>query len=194
MVRTPPLKHRSNGCATCTVHSLPRVRIVRRFNSSKADPSKSEPRSLSQRLRQLSREYGWSALGVYLLLSALDFPLCFAAVRLLGVDRIGHYEHVIVETVKSAVRAVWPFSGAKEPRAEDDKDTDRHTIDHGVAEAEKRNTGEGASIWTQLALAYAIHKSFIFLRVPLTAAVTPKVVKLLRRWGWDIGKRKPKSG
>lgn len=47
-------------------------------------------------------------------------------------------------------------------------------------------------IWTQLALAYAVHKSFIFLRVPLTAAVTPKVVKVLRGWGWDIGKRKPK--
>jgi hypothetical protein len=48
-------------------------------------------------------------------------------------------------------------------------------------------------IWTQLALAYAIHKSFIFIRVPLTAAVTPKVVKTLRGWGWDIGKRKPKK-
>lgn len=47
-------------------------------------------------------------------------------------------------------------------------------------------------IWTQLALAYAIHKSFIFIRVPLTAAITPKVVKTLRGWGWNIGKRRPK--
>lgn len=45
---------------------------------------------------------------------------------------------------------------------------------------------------TQLALAYAIHKSFIFIRVPLTAAVTPKVVKILRGWGWQIGKKKSK--
>lgn len=45
-----------------------------------------------------------------------------------------------------------------------------------------------AGIWTQLALAYAIHKSFIFLRVPLTAAVTPKIVKTLRGWGWNIGR------
>ena len=49
-------------------------------------------------------------------------------------------------------------------------------------------------IWTQLALAYAVHKSFIFLRVPLTAAVTPRVVKTLRGWGWDIGKRRPTKG
>jgi len=46
---------------------------------------------------------------------------------------------------------------------------------------------------TQLALAYAIHKSFIFIRVPLTAAITPKVVKILRSWGYQIGKRKPKN-
>lgn len=50
-----------------------------------------------------------------------------------------------------------------------------------------------AGLATQLALAYAIHKSFIFLRVPLTAAVTPKVVKVLRGWGWNIGKRTPRS-
>lgn len=48
-------------------------------------------------------------------------------------------------------------------------------------------------VWTELALAYAVHKSFIFIRVPLTAAVTPKVVKVLRGWGWNIGRKgKPK--
>lgn len=52
--------------------------------------------SLSQRLRKLSREYGWSAVGVYFALSALDFPFCFLAVRIIGTDRIGHWEHIIV--------------------------------------------------------------------------------------------------
>jgi len=49
------------------------------------------------------------------------------------------------------------------------------------------------AFWTQVALAFVIHKSFIFIRVPLTAAITPKVVKTLRGWGYDIGKRRPKS-
>jgi hypothetical protein len=48
-------------------------------------------------------------------------------------------------------------------------------------------------IWTQLALAYAIHKSFIFIRVPLTVTVTRWVVMVLRGWGWNIGKRRPKE-
>lgn len=59
-------------------------------------------------MRKLSREYGWSALGVYLALSALDFPFCFLAVRMLGTDRIGHWEHAIVNTVKGLLISL-PF-------------------------------------------------------------------------------------
>ncbi|KAJ5931331.1 hypothetical protein N7516_005820 [Penicillium verrucosum] len=165
----------------------------RRFNSGSAGDGAtgsragsgagaSEKASLSQRLKKLSREYGWAALGVYLGLSALDFPFCFAAVRLLGVERIGYYEHVVIGFVKDKLKTVWPQN--KSPETEDGQGQ--------LAQAEERNEEE-ASIWTQLVFAYAIHKSFIFIRVPLTAAVTPKVVKILRRWGWDIGKRKPKS-
>jgi hypothetical protein len=52
-------------------------------------------------MKKLSREYGWSALGVYFALSVLDFPFCFLAVRALGTERIGHYEHVVVEAFKN---------------------------------------------------------------------------------------------
>jgi hypothetical protein len=62
----------------------------------------------------LSREYGWAALGVYLGLSALDFPFCFVAVRLLGVERIGHWEHVVVQSAKDVFRSVWPQKEGEE--------------------------------------------------------------------------------
>lgn len=198
-----------------------------RWTSSKPSPNPTEhlgspePRSLSARLKKLSREYGWSALGVYLSLSALDFPFCFLAVRWLGTDRIGRWEHTIVEAFWSAAEAVYP-DARKAVQSVEDVAADAGVVSDpgaregtgwGVEEAEARNKSDSASmslvelsgfkrqvtdtvlssgIWTQLALAYAIHKSFIFIRVPLTAAVTPKVVKILRGWGWDIGKRKPK--
>ncbi|RQM05254.1 hypothetical protein DH86_00001785 [Scytalidium sp. 3C] len=73
-------------------------------------------------------------------------------------------------------------TGKKEQKVPDDQSG------WGVEEAEKMNKKD-ASLATQLALAYAIHKSFIFIRVPITAAITPKVVRVLRSWGWDIGKR-----
>ncbi|KAL4899165.1 hypothetical protein BDW74DRAFT_171730 [Aspergillus multicolor] len=176
-----------------------RCRIRRSFHTTRPGSNKSSgpgytyqspnpTPSLSQRLKTLSREYGWSALWIYLFLSALDFPFCFAAVKLLGADKIGHYEHVIVESFKGAVNKVWP--GAFGESKDESADTEAEAVEKNKM---KKGPVEEASLWTQLALAYAIHKSFIFVRVPLTAAITPRVVKQLRRWGWDVVKGKPKA-
>jgi hypothetical protein len=64
--------------------------------------------SFSQRLKKLSKEYGWTAVGVYLGLSVLDFPFCFLAVRLLGTDRIGRWEHAIIDGFWSVVYVAFP--------------------------------------------------------------------------------------
>jgi hypothetical protein len=133
---------------------------------------------------------------VYLGLSLIDFPLCFIAVRLLGTDRIGHYEEVVKNALWSVVRLVIPDAGKTpvDPGAEET--TIEATVREGYVEAGKavgHNGGSNASIWSQLGLAYLVHKSLIFFRVPLTAAVLPKVVKTLRSWGYNIGKRRPKT-
>ncbi|KAI9708097.1 MAG: hypothetical protein M1820_004301 [Bogoriella megaspora] len=188
-------------------NTTPRSHSVR-HNSSKPSPnptpnlgSPDPPLSFSQRMKKLSREYGWSALGVYLALTALDFPFCFLAVRSLGTERIGHWEHVVVESFWKVVAIPFPNlrGTVNEKQAEVEESPTLGELaaregggGWGVEEAEIKNQGDNASIWTQLALAYAIHKSFIFIRVPITAAITPKVVKTLRGWGWNIGKRRPK--
>jgi hypothetical protein len=77
---------------------LQRLRNLRFFHNTKARRSATvegateEPTTLGGKLKKLSREYGWSALGVYLSLSALDFPFCYLLVRTLGTDRIGEFE------------------------------------------------------------------------------------------------------
>ncbi len=142
------------------------------------------------------------------MLSALDFPFCYLLVRTLGTDRIGEWEHAVTSHVgpliPQPVKDAWygakgwfrkqelkwtgddDMSDAVEMAGWDLTEADR-------AKEEETKSGKEASLATQLALAYAIHKSFIFIRVPLTAAVTPKVVKILRGWGWDIGKRTTKA-
>ncbi|KAI0540501.1 hypothetical protein GGR58DRAFT_132648 [Xylaria digitata] len=172
-----------------------------RLRNSKPDPSKpntEEPQGLSARLRKLSREYGWAAMGVYLSLSVLDFPFCFLLVRVVGTERIGELEHWIVshisKVIPDSVRNRWNEYRAALKEAKREQSGGEEEVEvagWGVEQAEERNKTE-ASLGTQLALAYAIHKSFIFLRVPLTVAVTPKVVKVLRSWGWNIGKRRAK--
>ncbi|PNY23848.1 Uncharacterized protein TCAP_06220 [Tolypocladium capitatum] len=160
-----------------------------------------EKLSLGARLKKLSKEYGWSAVGVYLSLSVLDFPFCFLLVRVVGTDAIGKIEHFVVSTVSSmvpesvrqTVGEYWhPIKNVETQKVGEDGTSETvEMTGWGVQEAQERNKEE-ASLATQLALAYAIHKSFIFIRVPLTAAVTPKVVKVLRGWGWNIGKRSPR--
>ncbi|KAI1428576.1 hypothetical protein F5Y12DRAFT_710874 [Xylaria sp. FL1777] len=177
------------------------VHTTSRLRASKPGPSKpntQEPQSFSARLRKLSREYGWAAVGVYLGLSVLDFPFCFLLVRIVGTERIGELEHWLVShlsmIIPESIRNRWNEYrlALKEARQEQPNDDAQVEVaGWGVEEAEQRHKSE-ASLGTQLALAYAIHKSFIFLRVPLTAAVTPKVVKMLRSWGWNIGKRRAK--
>ncbi|RCI08327.1 hypothetical protein L249_8806 [Ophiocordyceps polyrhachis-furcata BCC 54312] len=152
-----------------------------------------EKLSLGARLKKLSKEYGWSAVGVYLALSVLDFPFCFLLVKIVGTEKIGRLEHYVVSALTSIIPESmlqrWrDYRGQKTQTAADDEG-EVAVVDWGVAEAQ-RSIEEEASLATQLALAYAIHKSFIFIRVPLTAAVTPKVVKVLRGWGWNIGKRR----
>jgi hypothetical protein len=142
-------------------------RTFRRFQSAQANTSDASL-SLSQQLRKLSREYGWAALGVYLALTALDFPFCFLAVKLLGTDRIGHWEHVVLSYVKELIK--WPLGqggqdvvdgAAKEvkrvgketlPLGEDgqkrilEQEPTYIVGDHGYQEAEKANKGDNASM------------------------------------------------
>ncbi|KAI5842245.1 hypothetical protein BZA05DRAFT_344517 [Tricharina praecox] len=155
--------------------------------SAPPPPPASKP-TLSARLKSLSKEYGYSALGVYLALSALDFPFCFLAVRTIGSERIGEYEEVVVAHARGWWNVAAPVAGLpvwRKGRGEGELEELREAEGEGGRGAAMHHAG----IWTELALAYAIHKSFIFVRVPLTAAVTPKVVKTLRGWGWDIGRK-----
>lgn len=139
-----------------------RVRNTR-WNSSKPSPDPTphlgSPKalSLSERMRKLSREYGWSAVGVYFALSALDFPFCFLAVRWLGTDRIAHWEHVIIE-------GFWKVTEMVMPNARQAKDAAVQTAEEvgvvsdpmareggagwGVEEAQKLSKRSDASEWT----------------------------------------------
>ncbi|WAO89557.1 DUF1279 domain-containing protein [Fusarium falciforme] len=158
-----------------------------------------KPMTLTARLKKLTKDYGWATVGVYLGLSVLDFPFCFLFVRIVGAETIGKVEHYVVSSVKAmipdSVRETWheywqSFKKAEVQALGDDDISDKMEMaTWSVEKAQERNRAADASLATQLALAYAIHKSFIVFRVPLTAAVTPKVVKVLRSWGWKIGKK-----
>ena len=92
---------------------------------SPTDPN----RSFSQRFKDLTRKYGWAALGTYFALSILDYPFFFLAVRSVGTDRIGQYEHAVSEWIKATVpfeipTIQWPWQkqGAESEGSENQKE------------------------------------------------------------------------
>lgn len=124
-------------------------RLLSFFRRSSTTSTPPPAPGLSQRLKKLSREYGWSALGVYLALSALDFPFCFLAVRLVGTDRIGQIEHTVIDWVKGWLpdMNLGETEGAAGEAVREVEAAAHQIYDHGVDEAEKNNQGEEASTY-----------------------------------------------
>ncbi|OBZ68132.1 hypothetical protein A0H81_11907 [Grifola frondosa] len=128
--------------------------------------------SLSQRLKHLIKSYGWYALGVYFIISTLDFTIAFAAINIIGADHVSR----VAADVKEYF-AAFLHSKPPEPGREEMDSVTAHT---------SASSNEG--LYAMLVLAYTIHKTlFLPVRVGLTAVVTPRLVGWLRSRGWAGG-------
>ncbi|KAF8161001.1 hypothetical protein B0H34DRAFT_746547 [Crassisporium funariophilum] len=171
--------------ATSALTNSPRPANLRLFNhfpsrlnsippsprSPQEDPRATLPpnASLSQKLKLLIKSYGWYALGVYLVLSALDFGVAFVGINLLGAE----YVSQVASAAKAMVAQVLPSRPAEPGLDEID------SIHNGQAK------GGQEGLYAMLVLAYTIHKTlFLPVRVGLTAAFTPRLVGWLRQRGW----------
>ncbi|GAA5901270.1 hypothetical protein JCM6882_007731 [Rhodosporidiobolus microsporus] len=184
-------------------------------SSSNADDPKAP---LTQRIKALFRKHGWTALVIYLLLSAVDFALAFLLVYSVGADRVREAEDYVLDKlgwkrkdgedkppgkIKQAVEG-WKARHGRGAAAVDKPAgvSEQELIGGGEAhapveasvvpaaemkKAEAEEKGYSAYATTAV-LAYAIHKTVLLpLRVGITVAITPKVVRLLQSWGWKVG-------
>jgi len=128
--------------------------------------------SLSQRLKHLIKSYGWYALGVYVVLSALDFGVAFVAVNFLGAE----YVSQVAASIKGMVDDTLHLRPAEPGRDEIEP----------IQNPQTKGGQEG--LYAMLVLAYTIHKTlFLPVRVGLTAAFTPRLVRWLGKRGWAGG-------
>lgn len=154
---------RGPSAAARTTYGLSQRTQKRSFNwtwsrrsggSAKGAGAEGDPQSLSARLRKLSREYGWAALGVYLGLSVLDFPFCFLLVRMVGTDRIAEVERWVMAGIKKVVpesvkerwheyRAVFKDAEKKE-LGDNHVSEDVEKVGWGVEKAQERHKEEAS--------------------------------------------------
>ncbi|KAF8342310.1 uncharacterized protein EI90DRAFT_1329769 [Cantharellus anzutake] len=133
-----------------------------------------EPReetvSLTQRLKILIKTHGWYALGVYTVLTALDFTLCFAVIYFLGAEQVNR----LVQPIRTFINEILH------------RQTDPLEPTDSVGTSPNGSGSDG--LYAIAILAYGIHKTLLLpVRVGLTAALTPKLVSFLTARGW-VGK------
>ncbi|SCV00113.1 LANO_0F05248g1_1 [Lachancea nothofagi CBS 11611] len=153
-------------------------RIPLRFNASVSKANEKPS------LKKLMQTYGYSALAVYLGLSALDFPICFFAVHSLGEETIKVY----INKAKQVVGY-----GRNEQEMVQDIRAKIQENERKKASGELENVSrweriKESTLLTEILIAYGIHKSLIVFRLPVTAAITPATVKLMQKWGFNLGR------
>ena len=161
------------------VHPKPSYSFFRPFTSSRirllstpssslppsrqSSPGPAEKQTLSGRLKALIKTYGWYALGVYVVLSTLDFGVAFAAVNILGAE----YVSSMAASIKSFVLHII----GRDPQPTPGEPDTPHSGSEGL--------------YAMIVLAYTIHKTiFLPVRIGLTAAFTPRLVGWLGKRGW----------
>lgn len=189
-------------------------RLAGRRLQSTASSAKQEPPKKG--IKALMSKYGYSALGVYLGLSAIDLPICFLLVHSVGPEKMEEWENKVREFVglssktqsSSSSSVSDSFSPDSSNKSEvllsatqviqdgigklDLGSEHSHTSTSGSSDSSSSSNkwfGIDRRLLAEFGIAYALHKSLIFIRVPITAAITPSVVKLLQRWGFNVGKK-----
>jgi hypothetical protein len=139
-------------------------------NSAGHETAKDESKlTFSERLKHLIKAYGWYALGVYLLVGAIDFGVAFAAVNLIGAEHVSR-------VATAAKESVYGIFGSRPP------EPGRDEMDRAVGHP---HPGAREGLYAMIVLAWTVHKTlFLPVRVGLTAAFTPRLVNWLRSRGW----------
>jgi len=177
--QTPVLPLTRNHLSPTSSHS-PRLTVyptahirnpshIRSFSTPPETSSTSEDNaSITQRLKTLIKTHGWYTLGVYGVITVLDFTLCFATVYFLGADQVNR----LVQPLRSLVDNILH----RETDPAESKDVDPLSSPSGYD-----------GLYAIAILAFGIHKLLLPVRVGLTAALTPKLVGFLTARGW-VGK------
>lgn len=178
---------RNQSTTGANANSIPKAKATGSAGSGSSGSGSSGSGKKPTGFRALFKEYGYSALAIYFALSMIDLPIIYVLVHTSGKDQIEIYENKVKQTFGYGVS--------------DEELKKRQEINKIQEEIENKENPEQESkenqltlswvvsqfSWTEFAIAYGIHKSLAFIRLPVTAAITPSTVAILRRWGFKIG-------
>ena len=106
---------------------------------------------------------------MYFAIGVVDFTVAFAAVNFFGAEQVGR----VTTYAKGAIHDLMHSSSPDD------------SPDGKINGKEAPTAGGGEGLYAMIILAYTVHKVlFMPLRVGVTMAITPKLVRWLRVKGW----------
>lgn len=146
------------------------------------------------KLKDLTRKYGWATVVVYFIISAVDFGLCFFLINLVGAEHVRKgQDYVLDALVYGTTKREDVLAQAGEPKGYGllgflKNWRQKHKLEDVENEVDSKRAGT-SSLWATAVLAYGIHKTLLLpVRLGLTAAATPAIVKYLQRFGLNIAR------
>lgn len=133
------------------------------LQAAKAQPKQSK-------LKELTKKYGVVGVLVYLGVGVVDLGVTFGIIQLAGLDKVKALEKGALDVFYNTSEK---FGITRKP-ASIENDT--------VLNDDEQDTPSFASVFI---LAYGIHKTLLLpVRLGVTAAITPAIVRKLHQLGW----------
>ncbi|ORZ08447.1 hypothetical protein BCR42DRAFT_425153 [Absidia repens] len=127
------------------------------------------------KLKQLARTYGPSGVIVYLAIGMVDLGFTVAAIQMMGTDKV----KMVEKTVLDKYNQIKERYGFEPTAVQDNSDKDTPST------IESEDDDGKPSLTSIFLLAYGIHKTLMLpVRLAITTAITPAVVRKIHTWGW----------
>lgn len=138
-------------------------------------------------IKQLIAKYGYTSLATYLVIGGVDFALCYMLIHEVGEEKIyvkiNELKRKLNFKSKSADEIRAEFELKRKVQQEKQSGEHKEQMDSSILGKIKYygtllldNT-----IFKEVIIAYGLHKSLIFIRLPITAMITPPIYKYLLR-------------
>lgn len=160
--------------------------MFRRTFSSQVNSTNKQP---ATGIKGLIAKYGYTSLATYLIIGAVDFAICFGVIHNIGEEALSLEYNNLKKKLgfeyKQEAQIHEEFEEkrkiATEKREKAHANAEAITEDTSMYESVKTYSKELVNnyLFKEIIIAYGIHKSLIFIRLPITAAITPPIYKYL---------------
>lgn len=173
------------------IRTTPRI-VLRTLARQQSTSSTTANAAVKQSgIKKLMSKYGYSALIVYIGVTFISLPTCYFTVHSLGEERIAillnrgkkifGYGEETDDLVKLKVqeKQLKRLKAREKYVGEEIENENVRNPSFKDKLQLKWDSIKTSPILTELILAYGLHKSLIFVRIPLTAAITPSFARIL---------------